>query len=67
MNEVTFVLAILLDKEIITKEEAKRYHNSLKNGTLSPNLTDMIEKIKKAETPPEGMNSIDAKDFFSSK
>lgn len=48
MNEVTFVLAILVDKDILTLQEAAKLKKSLTQSTINSNLKNMIEKVDKA-------------------
>lgn len=62
MNEITFTLALLVHKEIITKAEARTLQRSLSQGIVNSNLTEMIAKVEKAFVKDElEIERVDAK------
>lgn len=66
MNNETFILAVLVFKEIITLDEAKRLQKSLRESITNANLGQMLEKVVKAleDTTTSDVEKIDAKDFI---
>jgi hypothetical protein len=42
MNEITFVLAVLVNKEIITKQEAQKLHKSMTQNILNSNIGEEV-------------------------
>ena len=66
MNNETFILAVLVFKEIITLDEAKRLQKSLRESITNANLGQMLEKVVKAldDTDTSNVEKIDAKDFI---
>ena len=62
MNEVTFLLAVLIEKEILTVSEAKSLQKSLKESVTNANLGEMITKVDNAlSDKDETVKKIDAK------
>ena len=67
MNEVVFLLAILVHKEVITKREALVLQRSLSENIINGDLNQMITKVEKAfVTKEKELKTIDAKDLLSS-
>lgn len=65
MNEVTFMLAILVNKDILSLQEAVSLKKSLSQGIISSNLKDMIEKVDKAtEIKESEFETIHAQDIL---
>lgn len=65
MNEVTFMLAILVNKDILSLQEAVSLKKSLSQGIISSNLKDMIEKVDKAVKIKESeFETIHAQDIL---
>lgn len=65
MNEVTFLLAILIKKEIITEHEAIVLKRSLSENIINGDLHQMIAKVEKAFIKPtKDLETIDAKDLL---
>lgn len=65
MNEITFVLAVLVNKEIITKQEAQRLHKSMTQNILNSNINEMIAKVERALSVNEiSLQTIDANDII---
>ncbi len=67
MNEMTFMLALLLEKNIITKEEAVKLHKVVVNQTISNNLDEMRRKVLSALKPDESaikLDNVSAKDLL---
>jgi len=66
MNNETFILAVLVKKNIITKDEAKRLQKSLRESITNADLTQMLDKVSKAleNSNSSDIEKIDAKDFI---
>lgn len=65
MNEITFILAVLVNKDVITLQEAVKLKKSLTQNVISSNLKDMIEKVSKAlEIKESDVETIDAQDIL---
>lgn len=65
MNEFVYLLAILVSKEVLTEDEAKKYIKQSNTGILNSNLKEMMTKAKTAlEVKEDSVEKIDAKDFF---
>jgi len=66
MNNETFILAVLVKKNIITKDEAKRLQKSLRESITNADLTQMLDKVSKAleNHNSSDIEKIDAKDFI---
>jgi hypothetical protein len=69
VNELTFILALLLEKEAITPKEFKELHSVVMNSSLNNSGTQMLSKvqeaIRKANTPVvASVQEIDAKDLL---
>ena len=65
MNEITFVLAVLVNKEIITKQEAQKLHKSMTQNILNSNINEMIAKVEHALSVSEiSIQTIDANDII---
>lgn len=52
MNEVTYLLAILIHKDVLSLEEAKLLQKALRESVTNTNLKEMIEKVSKALERP---------------
>ena len=64
--EVTYLLAILVQKDILSLDEAHKLRKSLRESVVNDNLTQMIEKVNKAlETRESGIKVLDAKTVLS--
>lgn len=48
MNEVIFMLAILVNKKVLSLQEAVNIKKSLSQGIISSNLKDMVNKVDEA-------------------
>jgi hypothetical protein len=65
MNEITFVLAVLVNKEVITKQEAQKLHKSMTQNILNSNINEMISKVERALSVNEiSLQTIDANDII---
>lgn len=65
MNEVAFILAILVSKDVLSLQEAVSLKKSLSQGVISSNLKDMIEKVNKAiEIKESEFETIHAQDIL---
>lgn len=65
MNELTFLLAVLINKNVITEHEAKLLKISLDKSVINGNLKEMTAKVEEAfkEVVPE-ITTIDAKNVL---
>ena len=65
MNEITFVLAVLVNKEVITKKEALLLHKSMSQSVLNSDINQMIDKVEKAFIVDKiSIQTIDANDII---
>lgn len=55
MNEMSFLLAILIYQGILTKDEARKLQRAHSEGVISSNLEQMVIKVKKALEPSEDL------------
>lgn len=61
MNEVTYLLAILIRKDILSLDEALKLKRALTQSVTNANLTQMIEKVDKAlEVKQDAVETLDA-------
>lgn len=61
MNELTFVLAILIYQGILTKEEARKLLKAHSEGVINADLKQMVTKVEKALTSTEeSLKKVDA-------
>lgn len=61
MNEVTYFLAILVKKDILSMEEAYKLRKALRESVTNDNLKEMIEKVDKALEPKvDEIETLDA-------
>ncbi len=61
MSEVTFLLAVLVNKEILTLQEALALKKSLTQSITNANLSEMITKVSKAlEIKEDTIKTVDA-------
>lgn len=66
--ELTFVVAILVRKDILSVEEAHQLLKASREATLNANLGEMIAKVDKALTKKkQSIEKIDAKEFMNRK
>lgn len=66
MNELTFLIAVLVRKDILSADEARSLIKTSKEGVINGNLGDMIAKVDVALKPkPLGIEKIDAKKFLN--
>lgn len=66
MNELTYMLAILVNKEVLTPLEARKIQKASTEGVISSNLPEMMAKVAKALKQPEDtLEKISAKDFLN--
>lgn len=66
MNELTYVLAILVHKEVLTPLEARKVQKAAVEAVITSNLTEMVTKVDKAlRQPDDGLEKISAKDFLN--
>lgn len=69
MNEVTFMLAVLLEKKVITPKEAIELRKVAVEQTLNNSLKEMGGRVKTAidkanAEPMKNVQSVSAKDFL---
>ena len=65
MNDLVFILAVLVYKKVITKKEANTIKKSLSEGVINGDLSQMIDKITKAfEDKAQDIETISAKDIL---
>jgi len=66
MNNETFILAVLVNKEIVTVAEAKRLQKSLRESVTNSDLPQMLDKVNNALNVEDTnkVTKIDAKDLF---
>lgn len=69
MNELTFVIALFLEKGLLTPKEARELHKVAVNGSLNNSLSQMMAKVRiaveAANTPPiANVKFVDAKDVL---
>jgi hypothetical protein len=68
MNQLTFILAILVFKDVLSVNEAKSIKKAASQGTFTANLSEMISKVSDAVTKDEheasNLNKINAKDLL---
>lgn len=65
MQEIIFLLAVLIKKEVITKEEGIKIKASISSGILTSNLGEMVGKINEALESSVDIEKLDAADLFS--
>jgi hypothetical protein len=65
MQEIIFLLAVLIKKEVITKEEGIKIKGSISSGILTSNLGEMVGKINEALESSVDIEKLDAADLFS--
>lgn len=66
MNQFTYVLALLVRKDIITVSEAAALIKSSQEGVLNSNLGEMITKVDKAlKKKPSDIEKVDASTIFN--
>ena len=65
MQDITFTLAILVSKEILTVVEAKAILKESQHSILSANLGEMIAKVSKALEVDEVTSTIEKVDARS--
>lgn len=65
MNELTFLIAILVRKDVLSVDEARSLIKSSKEGVLNGNLGEMIAKVDAALKPKDmTIQKLDAKEFM---
>jgi hypothetical protein len=65
MNDLVFILAILVHKEVISKTEAYAIKKCLSEGVLNNSLSQMIDKITKSLlSKDDSLDTVDAKDIL---
>lgn len=69
MNSLTFVIALLYEKGLLTDKEAKALHKVAVEQTLNNNLRQMQERIRAAIDPdtsdtPISVTTVDARDLL---
>lgn len=64
MPELTYIVAILIRKDILSIEEGRRLIQSSKEGTMNGNLGEMITKADKALHKPKTVDKISAKELL---
>lgn len=69
MNELTFTLAILVAKELLTPAEAKAIQKASQESVITSNLGEMIAKVNKALQPKDAgeVKTIDAREVMGLK
>lgn len=66
MNEITYLLAVLVVKDILSVDEAKKIQAEMTKGVISSDLGHMVTKVKTAlENKESDVKKIDAKEFLS--
>jgi hypothetical protein len=66
---MTFIIALLLAKGVITVKEAKLLNKTATEGTSNNNLPEMLERVQKVLNAPvkaalEGVETVDAKSLL---
>lgn len=65
MNQITFIVAILVFKGVLTPKEGDKLVKSVPVGAISSNLSLMHKKVSQAlKEDVEPLPTVDAKDFF---
>ncbi len=65
MPDLTFIFAVLVSKDILTIDEARRLKKSVGESITSSNLGEMITKVEEALKEDENeTKKIDAKTFL---
>jgi hypothetical protein len=68
MNELTYLLAVLINKDILSVDEAKKLQNECRKGIVNSNIGEMVSKVERAlKDKSEGLKKVSATDFFKSK
>ena len=66
MNEITYLLAVLVVKDILSVDEAKKIQAEITKGVISSDLGHMVTKVKTAlDSKVSDIKKIDAKEFLS--
>lgn len=66
MNELTYILAILVRSNMLTVVEARQLQKAFAEGTVTSNLGEMITKVDKAlHVESSDLEKISAKDFLN--
>lgn len=65
MNELTFILAILIKQNVLTVQEAKALQKSSRENVTNASLSDMVTKVENAlEVKEDQIKKIDATDLL---
>lgn len=64
MNELTYILAVLVKKDVLSVHEAGAIQKAAKESVISTNLGEMIAKVDKALTKKPGIEKVDARDII---
>lgn len=66
MNELTYYLAILVQKKVLTPLEAKKLQGAAKEAVISSSLPEMMAKVDRALKVKDDMiEKVDARDFLA--
>lgn len=66
-NDLTYLLAILVVKEVLTLSEAKVLQVESRKSVTTSSLAEMITKVTKAlDSPEDAIKKIDAAQFLTS-
>lgn len=65
--ELTYTLAILVNKKVVTKAEASKLLKATQQSVINSNLTEMGQKVERALSEQiSEVEKIDAKAFLES-
>ena len=65
MNELTYILAVLVRSNVLTVVEARQIQKASVEGTVSSNLGEMITKVDKAlHEDKDTITKVNARDVL---
>lgn len=65
MNELTYILAILVRKDVLSVQEARQIQKASNEAVTSSNLGEMIAKVDRAlKTKTPEIEKLDARDII---
>lgn len=65
MNELTYILAVLVRSNVLTVVEARQLQKASVEGTVSSNLGEMITKVDKAlHKEEDALTKLNARDIL---
>ncbi len=65
MNELTFLIAVLVRKDVLTVVEASALLKASKEGVINGNVGEMVAKVDRAlKRKTDDVEKVDAKEFM---